>query len=67
MRLSIELFGYELTFGPAAEVDDEPEFEPYQDAGSTSAYPIGFAQTPHPGWEKSLNTWDEPSEGDEDV
>lgn len=67
MRLSIELFGYELTFGPAVEAECESEFEPYQDAGSTGSWPIGFARTPHPGWEKSLNTWDEPSEDTEDV
>lgn len=63
MRLTLAWFGYELdvTFGPTT-VDDE--IEPLGDSLST---PIGFAPTPHPGWEKSLNTWDEPAEGDEDV
>lgn len=67
MRLSIELFGYELTFGPAVECDDEPEFEPYQDAGTTGSTPIGFCHSPQPEWVRPLNRYDEPSEGDEDV
>lgn len=73
MRLTLCWFGYELdfSFGPTT-VDDmqEPctgEFEPYQDAGTTGCTILGFAPTPHPGWERPLNTFDEPGEGDEGV
>ena len=67
MRVTISLLGFTLDLTLGRDRDDEPEFDEYQDAGTTSAYPIGFAQTPHPGWERPLNTFDEPGEGDEDV
>lgn len=67
-HLSVRLFGV-----PVLSVDiedDEPEaeeFETYQDAGTTGSTPIGFAPSPQPEWERPLNGYDEPDEGDEDV
>lgn len=71
MRLSIAILGWELDLSLAPEnvTDDEitAEFGPYQDAGSTGSYPIGYAPSPQPEWVRPLNRYDEPSEGDEDV
>lgn len=41
MRLTLAMFGLELdiTFGPTAP---EPEFNEFQDAGTTSTYAVGF-------------------------
>ena len=68
MRWVVRVFGLEVF---AVEADDDPAAcdceDEYTDAGTTGAYPIGFAPTPHPGWERPLNTFDEPGEGDEDV
>lgn len=65
MRLTLAWFGYELDFslGPTT-VDDEPEPDTH---GDVTCQPLGFAPTPHPGWEKPLNGYDEPAEGDEDI
>lgn len=66
MRLTLCWFGFELdiSLGPTT-VDDEPACS--LDGGTTSSYPIGYAPTPHPSWERPLNQWDEPSEDSEDV
>lgn len=59
-----DLSGMSFYFGASTVDDDEPEPDP---RGDVTCYPIGFAKTPHPGWESSLNTWDEPSDDQEDV
>lgn len=65
MHVTVAWFGFELDFYLGeTRVDDEPEPDP---RGDVLCQPIGFAPTPHPGWERPLNHWDEPSEGDEDV
>ncbi len=45
-------------------VDDEPEPDSRGDVVGTF---IGFAPSAQPDWEKPLNRYDEPSEGDEDT
>lgn len=46
-------------------VDDEPEYLPYQDAGTTGSTVVGFVRSVEPDWERPLNRYDEPAEGDE--
>lgn len=72
MRVQVAWFGLELDFylGPTTVNDEhEPEPEPVRDSvhGDSLSTVIGFTRTPHPGWERPLNHWDEPGEGDEDV
>ena len=74
MRLTLHLLGvevFDLAFGlqetyKPLEVSDD-EFESYQDAGTTGSTPIGFCHSPQPEWERPLNRYDEPAEGDEDA
>lgn len=77
MRVSLSLLGVEvfaLDLGPVQEpctcgevVDTEvvSELEPYQDAGTTSAYPIGFS-VPVVPWEDpgSLHQFDPEPDGE---
>lgn len=74
MHIGACWFGIELDFRAdptgvsfylgASTVDDEPELDPRGDVVGTF---IGFAPTPHPGWEICPNGYDEPAEGDEDT
>lgn len=48
MRVTICWFGYELDFSLGPVSDDEPEFEPFPDAGYTVSTPIGFTLPPIP-------------------
>lgn len=64
MRLTVHVLGVEV-FDFAV---NEPAVEAESDhRGDSTSTVIGFAPTPHPGWERPLNGYDEPGEGDEDV
>lgn len=64
MRLTLCLAGFELDFYLGeTRVDDEPE--PVFEAGSWTSNPVGFCHSIEPDWEKPLNRYDEPAEGDE--
>lgn len=64
MRLTLAWFGYEIDFSFGPTTVDEPDTCSL-DGGTTSSYPVGFTQTPHPPWERPLNTWDVPDEGED--
>lgn len=68
LDFTFELPAIRFYLGPTT-VDDEPEPEPEPPTirGDALSTPIGFRPTPHPGWERPLNHWDEPGEGDEDT
>lgn len=75
MRFSVSLgwLGYALDFSVGPMCDDEPEypstevpeFEPYQDAGSTGSWPISFTRPAVP-WEDpgSLHQFDPDDDGE---
>lgn len=71
MRLTFEFAGWNLdwTLTPpwAADTEVAPEFEPYQDAGTTGSWPISFTRPAVP-WEDpgSLHQFD-PDDDGEDV
>ena len=76
MRLTIAILGvevFDISIGSdvadcyEAEADElGVEITPDR-RGDALSTPTGFAPTPHPGWERSLNGYDEPGEGDEDT
>lgn len=64
MRLTIHFLGVEV-FDIAVNESDAVEPEEVDPRGDVVSYPIGYAPSPQPDWEKPLNRYDEPSEGDE--
>lgn len=72
MRLTLTWFGLEvdLYLGPSTvddDVLDSVQDTPDTSPGSFTSCPVGFTANINPNWERPLNGWDEPSEGDEDV
>lgn len=69
MRLAFSLFGFEVwaVEASAATVEVFAEENPCEtEAGSFTSYPVGFAPNIVPDWEKSLTSYDEPGDDDED-
>lgn len=64
MRLTLSILGIELDISLGPVASDEPEAI---DHGSVTSYPVGFAPSVEPDWEKPLNRYDEPGEDYEDV
>lgn len=66
MRLTFEALGISLDIS-ICRTDAVQESVQDDDRGFCTSYPVGFVRSLGPDWERPLNTFDEPSEGDEDT
>lgn len=67
MRLTLQVFGFELDVTLGRETQDAADEDVYVDCGAVTSYPVGFTRSPLPDWEDpgSYHTFDPEPDGED--